>query len=68
MGYWKCKKCRGKWFTEDVIGGKQCVEYNKNGEIADYWDLKLKMGNTVCSKCGNNSKYIKDIAKWIEEE
>lgn len=64
---WKCKKCGESYFSEIVVSGTQRVEYDENGEGEDYWDLKLKMGDTVCNNCGNRGKTIKNIAEWEED-
>lgn len=64
---WRCKQCgEENNFSEIVISGTQKVEYDKDGEIEDYWDLDLKMGDTFCNSCGNRGKNIKDIANWEE--
>ena len=65
---WKCKECKSNDFSELVVSGEQKVEYDKDGELIDYCDLKLKMGNTICNNCGNQGSSIKDIAEWIEEK
>ncbi|WP_338950844.1 hypothetical protein KSU02_08895 [Fusobacterium nucleatum] len=65
---WKCKKCRGTTFQEQILGGYQTSFFDKNGDVEEIQDQDLDYGDVSCCNCGNNGDFIQDIADWEEED
>ena len=65
---WKCKKCGGTSFQEQILGGFQTSFFNKNGDVEEIQDQDLDYGEVSCCNFGNNGDFIQDIAYWEEED
>lgn len=72
---WHCKEC-GEEVTAKLISFIK-VDSNGNYEKSTPYswreperneELKNKFKEYECIECGNSSKNIEDIAKWVEED
>lgn len=66
MKEWKCKRCGGKEFIENIIGGSQNSTFDKNGDCVNYVDQELDFGDIYCSNCDLTGGSIKEIADYKE--
>lgn len=67
---WICKKCGGK-ITGDVSGtidnGWGYPDADGCISSLDDYNLDYSVDYFVCPECGELSKNLEDIAKWVEE-
>lgn len=61
---WKCKKCGGTEFIEEISGGNQRSVFDKEGNVEAIYDQDIEYSDLYCSKCNKSGTDIKEIAVW----
>lgn len=61
---WKCKKCGGTEFIEEISGGNQRSVFDKEGNVEAIYDQDIEYSDLYCSMCNKSGTDIKEIAVW----
>ncbi|WP_302821120.1 hypothetical protein [Fusobacterium ulcerans] len=61
---WKCKKCGGTEFIEEISGGNQISVFDKEGNVEAIYDQDIEYSDLYCSECNKSGKSIEEIAVW----
>lgn len=64
---WKCKNCGGERFYENIVGGFQESQFDKNGECIAVIDQEIEYEEVCCKKCDNTGDCVQDIAEWVDD-